>query len=92
MATRCEILCEILLAILIPPLSVFASAMAAAPSSSSSVILTILGYVPGIISTPFYAIVFIDHDRFRKVIISSPSTTSTPFFLVVLSFLCGIVI
>ncbi|KAK2992950.1 hypothetical protein RJ640_007332 [Escallonia rubra] len=55
MASRCAIFCEIILAILLPPLGV---------EFFICLLLTILGYVPGIIYA-LYAILFIDHDKYR---------------------------
>ncbi|KAK3009254.1 hypothetical protein RJ639_014120 [Escallonia herrerae] len=52
MASKCEICCEIILAILLPPLGV---------EFFICLLLTILGYVPGIIYA-LYAIVFVDRD------------------------------
>ncbi|KAA0035097.1 UPF0057 membrane protein [Cucumis melo var. makuwa] len=54
MPSRCEIFCEILIAILIPPLGV---------EFCICLLLTFLGYVPGIIYA-LYAIVFIDRDEY----------------------------
>ncbi|KAL3623928.1 hypothetical protein CASFOL_032744 [Castilleja foliolosa] len=64
MASRCEILCEIILAILLPPLGVCLRHGCCTVEFLICLILTILGYVPGIIYA-LYAIVFIDRDRFR---------------------------
>ncbi|CAA0806479.1 Low temperature and salt responsive protein family [Striga hermonthica] len=64
MASRCEILCEILLAIFLPPLGVCLRHGCCTVEFFICLVLTILGYVPGIIYA-LYAIVFIDRDRFR---------------------------
>ncbi|GFP99875.1 upf0057 membrane protein at2g24040 [Phtheirospermum japonicum] len=64
MASRCEILCEIILAILLPPLGVCLRHGCCTVEFLICLVLTILGYVPGIIYA-LYAIVFIDRDRFR---------------------------
>ncbi|PIN08231.1 Stress responsive protein [Handroanthus impetiginosus] len=65
MASRCEILCEIILAILIPPLGVCLRHGCCSVEFFICLVLTILGYVPGIIYA-LYAIVFIDRDRFQE--------------------------
>ncbi|GER51583.1 low temperature and salt responsive protein family, partial [Striga asiatica] len=62
MASRCEILCEILLAIFLPPLGVCLRHGCCTVEFFICLVLTILGYVPGIIYA-LYAIVFIDRDR-----------------------------
>ncbi|CAK9168867.1 unnamed protein product [Ilex paraguariensis] len=64
MATRCEILCEILLAILIPPLGVCLSHGCCTVEFFICLVLTILGYIPGIIYA-LYAIVFVQRDMYR---------------------------
>ncbi|KAG8372560.1 hypothetical protein BUALT_Bualt12G0078700 [Buddleja alternifolia] len=65
MASRCEILCEIILAILLPPLGVCLRHGCCTVEFFICLVLTILGYIPGIIYA-LYAIVFIDPDRFRR--------------------------
>ncbi|XP_073132501.1 UPF0057 membrane protein At4g30660-like [Henckelia pumila] len=64
MPTRCEILCEIILAILLPPLGVCLRHGCCTAEFLICLILTILGYVPGIIYA-LYAILFIETDRPR---------------------------
>ncbi|XP_073285069.1 UPF0057 membrane protein At4g30660 [Primulina huaijiensis] len=64
MATRCEILCEIILAIFLPPLGVCLRHGCCTAEFLICLILTILGYVPGIIYA-LYAIIFVESDRFR---------------------------
>ncbi|KAI3444034.1 hypothetical protein Pfo_000699 [Paulownia fortunei] len=56
MASRCEIFLEILLAILVPPLGVFFRNGCCSCEFFICVVLTLLGYVPGIIYA-IYAIV-----------------------------------
>ncbi|KAL8166343.1 hypothetical protein V2J09_007842 [Rumex salicifolius] len=58
MATRCELFCEILLAILLPPLGVFFRHGCCSCEFWLCVLLTILGYIPGIIYA-LYAIVVV---------------------------------
>ncbi|KAL6539346.1 hypothetical protein OROMI_024973 [Orobanche minor] len=64
MASRCEILCEILIAILLPPLGVCLRYGCCTVEFFICLVLTILGYLPGIIYA-LYAILFMDRDRFR---------------------------
>ncbi|KAH0942130.1 hypothetical protein HID58_001767 [Brassica napus] len=54
MANGCEICCEIMIAILLPPLGT---------EFMICLILTLLGYIPGIIYA-LYAIVYVDRDQF----------------------------
>ncbi|RVW38183.1 UPF0057 membrane protein [Vitis vinifera] len=70
MATRCEIFCEILIAILLPPVgvcfrhgccSVRLSLAPALVEFCICLLLTLLGYIPGIIYA-LYVIVFVDRD------------------------------
>ncbi|CAA0396762.1 unnamed protein product [Arabidopsis thaliana] len=60
MANGCEICCEIMIAILIPPLGVCLRHGCCTTEFMICLILTLLGYVPGII----YAIVYVDRDQF----------------------------
>ncbi|KAL0286165.1 UNVERIFIED_CONTAM: UPF0057 membrane protein [Sesamum calycinum] len=87
MASRCEILCEILLAILIPPLGVCLRHGCCTVEFFICLVLTILGYIPGIIYA-LYAIVFIDRDRFRGDYYQPSTTSDFLDFLVILSFPC----
>ncbi|KAL6532771.1 hypothetical protein OROGR_013731 [Orobanche gracilis] len=64
MPSKCEILCEILLAILLPPLGVCLRYGCCTVEFFICLVLTILGYIPGIIYA-LYAILFMDRDRFR---------------------------
>ncbi|KAL3840667.1 hypothetical protein ACJIZ3_025258 [Penstemon smallii] len=64
MASRCEFLCEIVLAILLPPLGVCLSHGCCTVEFLICLVLTLLGYIPGIIYA-IYAIVFMDRDRLR---------------------------
>ncbi|CDP10252.1 unnamed protein product [Coffea canephora] len=64
MASRCEICCEIILAILLPPLGVCLRHGCCTVEFFICLVLTILGYVPGIIYA-LYAILFIDRDMSR---------------------------
>ncbi|GMI81474.1 hypothetical protein like AT4G28088 [Hibiscus trionum] len=63
MPTRCEILCELLIAILLPPVGVCFRHGCCSAEFWICVLLTILGYVPGIIYA-LYAIVFVDRDEY----------------------------
>ncbi|XP_038890692.1 UPF0057 membrane protein At4g30660-like [Benincasa hispida] len=63
MANGCEICCEILIAILIPPLGVCLKFGCCTVEFCLCLILTLLGYIPGIIYA-LYAIVFVDRDQF----------------------------
>ncbi|KAL4654405.1 UPF0057 membrane protein At4g30660-like [Castanea sativa] len=63
MVNRCEIFCEILIAILLPPLGVCLRHGCCTVEFWLCVLLTILGYVPGIIYA-LYAIVFVDRDQY----------------------------
>ncbi|XP_010273656.1 PREDICTED: hydrophobic protein OSR8-like [Nelumbo nucifera] len=64
MATRTEMFCEILIAILLPPLGVFLRHGCCSVEFCICLLLTMLGYIPGIIYA-IYAIVVVDHDRYR---------------------------
>ncbi|KAL8497577.1 hypothetical protein ACS0TY_021059 [Phlomoides rotata] len=64
MASRCEIACEILLAIFLPPVGVGLRHGCCSAEFFICLLLTILGYIPGIIYA-LYAIVFIDRNKFR---------------------------
>ncbi|CAA2963319.1 UPF0057 membrane At2g24040-like [Olea europaea subsp. europaea] len=63
MSEGCVFLCEIILAILLPPLGVCLRHGCCSVEFFICLVLTILGYVPGIIYA-LYAIVFVDRDRF----------------------------
>ncbi|CAL1414970.1 unnamed protein product [Linum trigynum] len=63
MPSCCAIFCEILIAILLPPLGVCLRHGCCTVEFGICVILTILGYLPGIIYA-LYAIVFVDRDEF----------------------------
>ncbi|KAL1531065.1 UPF0057 membrane protein-like protein [Salvia divinorum] len=60
----CIIFCEILLAILLPPLGVCLRHGCCTVEFFICLVLTILGYIPGIIYA-LYAIACLDPDRFR---------------------------
>ncbi|XP_042507815.1 hydrophobic protein OSR8-like [Macadamia integrifolia] len=64
MASRTAIFCEILIAILLPPLGVFLRHGCCSVEFCICLLLTLLGYVPGIIYA-IYAIVVVDKDRYR---------------------------
>ncbi|KAG2245405.1 hypothetical protein Bca52824_092716 [Brassica carinata] len=57
MPSKCEILCEILIAVLLPPLGVCLSRGCCTLEFLICLVLTILGYIPGIIYA-LYVIVF----------------------------------
>ncbi|KAF3516197.1 hypothetical protein DY000_02059818, partial [Brassica cretica] len=57
MPSKCEILCEILIAVLLPPLGVCLSRGCCTVEFLICLVLTIVGYVPGIIYA-LYVIVF----------------------------------
>ncbi|KAJ0031702.1 hypothetical protein Pint_14378 [Pistacia integerrima] len=63
MPSRCEIFCEILIAILLPPLGVCLRHGCCTVEFCICLLLTILGYIPGIIYA-LYAIVFVDRDEY----------------------------
>ncbi|KAF8114516.1 hypothetical protein N665_0036s0048 [Sinapis alba] len=63
MANGCEICCEIMIAILLPPLGVCLRHGCCTTEFMICLILTILGYIPGIIYA-LYAIVYVDRDQF----------------------------
>ncbi|KAL3824648.1 hypothetical protein ACJIZ3_020677 [Penstemon smallii] len=65
MASTCAIICEVLIAILLPPLGVCLRHGCCSVEFFICVVLTILGYVPGIIYA-LYAIVFFDPDKYRS--------------------------
>ncbi|KAF8393012.1 hypothetical protein HHK36_021253 [Tetracentron sinense] len=65
MASRTELCCEIILAILLPPLGVCFRHGCCSVEFFICLILTILGYIPGIIYA-IYAIVVVDHDSESK--------------------------
>ncbi|GAA0165300.1 hypothetical protein LIER_20740 [Lithospermum erythrorhizon] len=60
-ATGCELVCEIILAILLPPLGVCLRHGCCSVEFVICLVLTILGYIPGIIYA-LYAIVFLNRD------------------------------
>ncbi|KAL3629685.1 hypothetical protein CASFOL_026907 [Castilleja foliolosa] len=62
MASNCELICEVILAILLPPLGVCLRHGCCTVEVLICLILTILGYVPGIIYA-LYAILFMDRDK-----------------------------
>ncbi|WCJ30130.1 Low temperature and salt responsive protein family [Euphorbia peplus] len=76
MPSRCAICCEILIAILIPPLGVCLRHGCCTVEFLICLLLTILGYLPGIIYA-IYAIVFVNRDDFfdeyRRPLYYSPS-------------------
>ncbi|XP_030931977.1 UPF0057 membrane protein At4g30660-like [Quercus robur] len=63
MANGCEIFCEILIAILLPPLGVCLRHGCCSVEFWLCVLLTILGYIPGIIYA-LYVIVFLHRDEY----------------------------
>ncbi|CAO2823104.1 hydrophobic protein OSR8-like [Amaranthus tricolor] len=65
MASRCEIFCEILIALLLPPLGVFFRHGCCSLEFCICLLLTILGYVPGMIYA-LYVIVVVDRDRWDR--------------------------
>ncbi|KAL8037331.1 hypothetical protein ABFX02_11G032200 [Erythranthe guttata] len=65
MPSRLAIFCEVVLAILLPPLGVCLRHGCCTTEFLICLILTILGYVPGIIYA-LYAILFIDRDKYRN--------------------------
>ncbi|KAL8493092.1 hypothetical protein ACS0TY_024349 [Phlomoides rotata] len=64
MTSGCCIFCEILLAILLPPLGVCLRHGCCTVEFFICLVLTILGYIPGIIYA-LYAIACLDPDRVR---------------------------
>ncbi|KAJ4959379.1 hypothetical protein NE237_026490 [Protea cynaroides] len=62
MTSRTAIFCEILIAILLPPLGVFLRHGCCSCEFLICLLLTLLGYIPGIIYA-VYAIVVADNDR-----------------------------
>ncbi|XP_073277349.1 hydrophobic protein RCI2A-like [Primulina huaijiensis] len=65
MSSPCATLCEILFAILLPPLGVCLRYGCCTVEFLICLVLTILGYIPGIIYA-LYAILCVDPDRFRN--------------------------
>ncbi|XP_043704402.1 hydrophobic protein RCI2A-like [Telopea speciosissima] len=65
MASSTAIFCEILIAILLPPLGVFLRHGCCSIEFCICLLLTLLGYIPGIIYA-VYAIVVVDHDKYRS--------------------------
>ncbi|EYU34336.1 hypothetical protein ABFS83_11G030300 [Erythranthe nasuta] len=65
MPSRLAIFCEVVLAILLPPLGVCLRHGCCTTEFFICLILTILGYIPGIIYA-LYAILFIDRDKYRN--------------------------
>ncbi|KAB1996221.1 hypothetical protein Goshw_004551 [Gossypium schwendimanii] len=63
MPSRCEICCELLIAILLPPLGVCLRHGCCTAELCICLVLTILGYIPGIIYA-LYAIVYVDRDEY----------------------------
>ncbi|KAK9715601.1 hypothetical protein RND81_06G176100 [Saponaria officinalis] len=64
MVSCCVILCEILCAIILPPLGVFCRHGCCSLEFWLCVLLTILGYLPGMIYA-IYAIVVVDRNWYR---------------------------
>ncbi|XP_074284427.1 hydrophobic protein OSR8-like [Silene latifolia] len=64
MASGCEIFCEIMCAIFLPPLGVFFRHGCCSCEFLICVLLTMLGYVPGMIYA-IYAIVVVDNNWYR---------------------------
>ncbi|CAN8273391.1 unnamed protein product [Cochlearia groenlandica] len=62
MASNCELFCEIVIAILLPPLGVCLKHGCCTVEFLICLILTILGYIPGIIYA-LYVIVFQNRDE-----------------------------
>ncbi|KMT03448.1 hypothetical protein BVRB_8g191320 [Beta vulgaris subsp. vulgaris] len=65
MASRCEIFCEIICALLLPPLGVFFRHGCCSLEFCICLVLTILGYIPGMIYA-IYVIVAVDRDRWYR--------------------------
>ncbi|KAK7304149.1 hypothetical protein RJT34_15228 [Clitoria ternatea] len=63
MSTGCEICCDMMIAILIPPLGVCFRHGCCSIEFIICLLLTLLGYIPGIIYA-LYAIVFVDGDQY----------------------------
>ncbi|CAA7048719.1 unnamed protein product [Microthlaspi erraticum] len=63
MPSKCEILCEILIAILLPPLGVCLRRGCCTVEFLICLVLTILGYIPGIIYA-LYVIVFQNREEY----------------------------
>ncbi|GFS38972.1 UPF0057 membrane protein [Actinidia chinensis var. chinensis] len=64
MASPCEILCEILCAIFLPPVGVCFRHGCCSVEFFICLVLTILGYIPGIIYA-LYVILCVDRDYYR---------------------------
>ncbi|XP_073000666.1 hydrophobic protein OSR8-like [Typha latifolia] len=62
---RCCLFLEILIAIILPPLGVFLHYGCCSLEFCISLLLTILGYIPGIIYA-IYVIVAVNPDRYRR--------------------------
>ncbi|KAM1731744.1 hypothetical protein ACFX11_017590 [Malus domestica] len=62
MPSCCEICCEIMIAILFPPLGVCIRHGCCTVEFCICLLLTMMGYIPGIIYA-LYAIIFINHDE-----------------------------
>ncbi|XP_058754432.1 UPF0057 membrane protein At4g30660-like [Vicia villosa] len=63
MPSRCEICCEVMIAVLLPPLGVCLRHGCCTVEFIICLLLTILGYIPGIIYA-LYAIIFVDRDQY----------------------------
>ncbi|WCJ30128.1 Low temperature and salt responsive protein family [Euphorbia peplus] len=63
MPSQCELICEIIIAVLLPPLGVCLRHGCCTAEFLICLLLTILGYIPGIIYA-IYAIVFINREEF----------------------------
>ncbi|KAH7855642.1 hypothetical protein Vadar_027086 [Vaccinium darrowii] len=64
MAGSCALFCEVILAILLPPVGVCFSHGCCSVEFFICLVLTILGYLPGIIYA-LYAILCVDRDVYR---------------------------
>ncbi|KAL1819733.1 hypothetical protein DCAR_0416041 [Daucus carota subsp. sativus] len=60
----CALFCEVIIAILLPPLGVCLRQGCCSVEFFICIVLTILGYVPGIIYA-LYAILCVDRDMYR---------------------------
>ncbi|AES92495.1 putative proteolipid membrane potential modulator [Medicago truncatula] len=63
MPSTCEIICEILIAVLLPPLGVCLRHGCCTNQFLICLLLTILGYIPGIIYA-IYVIIFVDREQY----------------------------
>ncbi|CAL0330420.1 unnamed protein product [Lupinus luteus] len=63
MPNKCELCCEILIAVFLPPLGVCLRHGCCTVEFIICLLLTILGYIPGIIYA-LYSIVFVDRDQY----------------------------